>query len=114
MVPNNKTVRIFMMPQNFPCGPQSSCCGPVGQSEEEIENFKSNIQGGLGCEVEVFDVTNHDAIRSNEQVVQILTSYGPKALPVITLGDDVVSIGNPAIDAPNALVEAIREKANQI
>ena len=101
-----------MTPQNFPCGPQSSCCGPVGQSEEEIENLKSNIQGELGYEVEVFDVTNHDAIKNYEQVVQLLSSYGPRALPILTLGDEVVSIGVNL--QPEDAVAAIREKAGQI
>jgi len=108
---NDKTLRIFMLPQNFPCGPRSSCCGPIGQSEEEIKNLKNSIQEELGYGVEVLDVTNHDAIRNYYQVVQLLSSFGPMALPIITLGDEVVSMGNPA---PEEAIAAIREKANQV
>jgi len=107
---NNKTVRIFMMPQDFPCGPQSSCCGPIGQSEEQIESLKSSIEEELGYEVEILDVMNHDAIKNYDQVVQLLSSFGPMALPILTLEDEVVSMGSPA---PEMAVAAIREKANQ-
>lgn len=106
----NETVRIFMMPQDFPCGPQSSCCGPIGQSEEDIENLKGSIEEGLGYEVEILDVMNHDAIKNYDQVVELLSYFGPMALPVIALGNDVVSTGSPT---PEMAVAAIREKANQ-
>lgn len=31
---NDKVAKNFTMKQQFPCGPQSSCCGPIGQREE--------------------------------------------------------------------------------
>jgi len=111
MTSNNKTVRIFTMPQNFPCGPRSSCCGPIGQSEEEIATLKTKIADELGYDVEVFDVMNHDAVKNYYLVVQLLSSFGPMALPILTLGDEVVSIGNPQ---PEEAVAAIREKMNQV
>ncbi|NPV71141.1 MAG: hypothetical protein HPY55_10945 [Firmicutes bacterium] len=43
MSTSSRTVRVFTMPQQFPCGPRSSCCGPIGQSEEEVNNIRSAI-----------------------------------------------------------------------
>lgn len=61
MTTNDKTVRIFIMPQQFPCGPQSSCCGPIGQTEEEIQAIKTTIESELGCRVEVLNVMKRRA-----------------------------------------------------
>lgn len=110
MTNNNKTVRIFMFPQQFPCGPRSSCCGPIGQSEEELENLKSAITDELGYKVEVINVTEHDKVKKYYQVSQLLSSFGPMALPILTLEDEIVSMGSPT---PEMAVTAIREKTNQ-
>jgi hypothetical protein len=48
----NKVIKIFTMKQEFPCGPQSTCCGPVGQTEEEISELKNAIEG-LGLKEEI-------------------------------------------------------------
>ena len=32
MSENEQKVHIFTAPQEFPCGKDSTCCGPVGQS----------------------------------------------------------------------------------
>ena len=103
----NKTLKIFIMPQDFPCGEQSSCCGPIGQSEKEIQNLKSSIENELGCQVEVLNVKNDDDMRNHPRIVQLLHSFGPAALPIIALEDEVVSMGNAT--AEKALV-AIKEK----
>lgn len=52
---NESTVKIFTMKQEFPCGPRSTCCGPVGQTEEEISELENAIEW-LDLKVEVFDV----------------------------------------------------------
>lgn len=111
MTTDEKTVRIFMMPQQFPCGPQSACCGPIGQTEEEVQNLKTAIERELGCRVEVLNVMNGKDMRNYLQVVRIIRSFGPMALPIIALDGDVVSMGNPT---PEEAVSAIREKMNQI
>lgn len=110
MTSNNKTVRIFTMPQKFPCGPRSPCCGPVGQSEEDIATLKNKIADELCYNVEVIDAMDHDTVKNYYQVSQLLSSFGPMALPILTLEDEVVSIGNPT---PEMAVTAIREKASQ-
>mgnify|MGYP005839458375 CR=1 FL=1 len=103
----DKVVRIFMMPQQFPCGPQSSCCGPIGQTEEEIEILKEAIQKDIGCSVEVLNVTNGNDMKKHLDVLRLVRSFGYMALPIITLNGEVVSIGNPK---PEEAVLAIKEK----
>ena len=99
-----------MMPQEFPCGEQSSCCGPIGQSEQEIQNLKSGIEKELACEVEVLNVKNDDDMRNHPRIVQLVHSLGPKALPILTLEDEVVSMANPT---PEKAITAIREKTGK-
>jgi hypothetical protein len=108
---DQKTVKIFTMVQQFPCGPKSTCCGPIGQSKEEIEALKSKITNDLSYDVEVIDVTNFYLVETHYQVAQLLSSTGPSALPILTLGDDIVSMGRAT---PEMVVEAIREKASQL
>ena len=103
----NKILKIFMHPREFPCGEQSSCCGPVGQSEEEIQLLKSSIEDEMGYQVEVLNVKNEEQINNYPQVVKLVHSLGPAALPILTLEDEVVSVGNTT---PEAVLAAIREK----
>ena len=99
-----------MMPQQFPCGPQSSCCGPIGQTEEEIQSLKSTIEKETGCQVEVLNVTNGNDMSDYLQITQLVQAFGATALPIIALDGEVVSLGNPT---PEQAVSAIREKMNQ-
>lgn len=108
---DNKSVRVFMMPQQFPCGPQSSCCGPIGQTEEEIQSLKSTIEKETGWLVEVVNVTNAHDMKNYPQIVRLLQSFGAMALPILALDGEVVSLGNPT---PEQAVSAIKEKTNQI
>ncbi len=99
-----------MQSQEFPCGPQSSCCGPIGQSEEEVQKLKDAIETQLGCEVEVINVTDGSKMKNHHQVVRLIRSLGPMSLPIIGLNGEVVSIGNPK---PEEAVLAINEKMTQ-
>jgi len=110
MTTNSHTVRLFTMPQQFPCGPQSSCCGPTGQSEEDIRELTDAIEKEIGCPVEIVNVTEYDKAMNHPGVVRLLQSFGPAALPIITLDEDVVSMGNCA---PVEAVAAIREAMAQ-
>ncbi|MEN3187008.1 MAG: hypothetical protein ABDK94_10680 [Atribacterota bacterium] len=109
MTENNQTVRIFMMPQQFPCGPRSSCCGPIGQSEEEITNLKNAIEKELGFKTEVVNVIQDKDLKNHSGVVRLIQSFGAMVLPIITIGDDdeVVSMGVPT---PAEAISAIKEK----
>lgn len=102
-----KSLKIFMMPQEFPCGENSSCCGPIGQSEEEIHNLKNSIEKELGYEVEVLNVKSEDDMKDYPRIAQLLHSFGPTALPILMLEDDVVSMGN---NTPEKTIAAILEK----
>lgn len=102
------TVKIYMMPLEYPCGPQSSCCGPIGQSEETINELKDAIRKELQLHVEVLNVKEDKLKLSGDgQVIKLLNTFGPIALPIITLDGKVVSMGNPS---PEEAVRAIREK----
>ena len=111
MSTNHKMLRIFMMPQQFPCGPQSSCCGPIGQTEEEVQNLKAVMEKELGCPVEVINVLNGKEMKNYLPISRLFRSFGPTALPIISLDGEVVSMGIPT---PKEAVLAVKEKMNQI
>ncbi len=111
MSTNQKNLQIFMMPQQFPCGHQSSCCGPIGQSEEEVQKLKSALEREFECQVEVIDVTKGTDMKNHLPVVRLFRSFGPAALPIIVLDGEVVSMGVPT---PEQAVLAVKEKMNQI
>jgi len=101
-----KTVKIFTMEQQFPCGPQSSCCGPIGQSEEEITSLKNAIEK-LGIDVEICDIRKMKNLQENPQVFKLFRTFGPQAIPVITVGDEVACIGQ---SETNEIISAIKGK----
>lgn len=110
MSANSKTVRIFILPQQFPCGPQSSCCGPVGQSEKEVQTLSEAIAREFNMPIEIHNATDGQAMRNHLQILRLVRSLGPLALPVISLDEEVVSIGNPT---PDQAVSAIKAKIGQ-
>ena len=107
---NHKVVRIFTMPRQFPCGPAAACCGPVGQSEEEIQRLKESIERELSVPVEVRNVTNGKDMQDFRPVSGLLRTFGLSSLPFIAIGDEVVSMGSPA---PEEAVAALREKLEE-
>jgi len=103
---DSKTVKIFTMEQQFPCGPQSSCCGLIGQSEEEIISLKNGIEK-LGLIVQICDIRKTKNLQENPQVFKLFRTFGPQAIPVITVGDEVVCMGQSETDE---IISAIRGK----
>ena len=103
---NKKEVKIFTMEQQFPCGPKSSCCGPVGQSEQEVMSLKNAIEE-LGLGVEVYDIQKFKNPQQHPKVFRMLSSFGPGAIPIITVGEEVACVGKSNI---NATLSAIKEK----
>lgn len=91
---SKKTVKIYMMPVEYPCGPQSSCCGPMGQSEEVIQELKGAIEEEFNLSVEVINVRQKIEM-SATHVMKLLNTFGARALPIIALDGDIVSAGNP-------------------
>jgi len=105
---NSKSIKIFTMKQEFPCGPQASCCGPVGQSEEEVTSLKDDIEKNLDVAVEIVDIKKTKNWRQHPQILKLLQSFGLGATPIIAVGDEVVCIGQ-AYDINEILFE-IRKK----
>ena len=101
-----KKVRIFIMKQQFPCGPKASCCGPIGQSEEEVTLLKKAIEK-LEFDVKIYDIQKIKNLHENQQVFNLFSNYGPRVIPVITVGDEVVSMGQTEI---NEIILAIKSK----
>jgi len=103
---NNKVVKIFTLEQQFPCGPQSSCCGPIGQSEEEVTALKNAIEK-IGLEVEVYDVQRLKNLQEHPHVFKLFRTFGPQVIPVITVDNEIACMG-PA--ETSEVVSAIKSK----
>jgi len=100
-----KKAKIFTLEQQFPCGPQSSCCGPIGQSEQEVMALKNAIEK-LGLSVEVYDLQKTKDLEEYPQVFQLFDIYGPRAIPVITIEDEVACMGQSEISETVAALKA--------
>lgn len=103
---NKKIAKIFTLEQQFPCGPNSSCCGPIGQSEQEVFTLKNAIEK-LGFDVEVYDIQRMKNLQENPQVFKLFRTFGPQAIPVITVGNEVACMGQSEI---NETISAIKSK----
>ncbi len=101
-----KIVRIFTAPLEFPCGPKSSCCGPIGQSDDDVKKLSDAITD-LGVGVEVCNVKEDGFAGQFPSVASLLSSYGPGIIPILAIGDEVISMGTPA---PEEAVQAVKEK----
>ncbi len=101
-----KTVKIYMVPLEFPCGPQSTCCGPTGQSNEVIQELKNAIEKELNLNVQVINV-KYTVIMAESNVIKLMNTFGVNALPIIALNGEVISMGNAS---PQEAVQAIRMK----
>lgn len=106
---NFTAVQIFTMPQEMPCGPASTCCGPVGQTEQEITKIRREIEAGLpGIQVEVVNIRQKKLrLREDGPVLKVLGMFGAAALPVLAVNGEVVSIGPTE---PDQLVALLRAK----
>lgn len=105
-MPDQKTIKIFTMEQQFPCGPNSSCCGPIGQSEQEVMSLKNAIER-LGLEVEVYDIQKMKNLQENPSVFKLFRIFGPQAIPVITVENEVACMGESEIEET---ISAIKSK----
>lgn len=94
---NNKIAKIFTMEQQFPCGQDSSCCGPIGQSEQEVTALRNAIEK-LGLEVEIYDVQKIGNLKENPSVFKLFRTFGPNAVPIIAVDNEVVCMGKSATE----------------
>lgn len=109
MSENSKTIRVYTMPQEMPCGPASSCCGPIGQTEEEITQMRGEIEETIpGIQVEVINIRKQKLrVPQDMAVIKVIQIFGPMALPVLAVDGQVISIGPTE---PDKLVPVLHAK----
>jgi hypothetical protein len=101
------SVRIYYVPQTFPCGPQSSCCGPVGQTEAELAEYTGRLRDALpGVAVEAIDASQPLRLSRDAPVIRLLNTFGQAACPLFAVNGEVVSMGPPALGELVDLVKA--------
>jgi hypothetical protein len=105
----NHVIKIFTMAQEFPCGADSSCCGPIGQTDEEVKTLKQGLEKALGVPVQTFNVKNGADMKAHRKILALLRSFGWGVLPIIAVGEEVVSMGAPTVEQA---VEAVQQKLN--
>jgi len=101
-----KIVRIFTMEQQFPCGPDAACCGPIGQSEEDVKKL-SDATRNLGVVVEVHNIMEDGFAKRFPSVANLLGSFGPGIVPILAIGEEVISMGTLT---PEEAVQAVKGK----
>lgn len=101
-----KTVKVFTLEQQFPCGPNSSCCGPIGQSKDDVKKLSDAIRN-LGVGVEVYNIMEDGFAGRFPIVANLLGSFGPGIVPILAIGDEVISMGTPT---PEEAVQAVKER----
>lgn len=93
---NNRVLKIFTLPQQFPCGPSSSCCGPIGLTEEEVDSLVSTVRKVFAGEIIVLNLIEKNVRENNKQVISLVASLGWGCLPIISLDSKIVSVGKPS------------------
>jgi len=94
----SRTIRVYTMPLEMPCGPAASCCGPIGQTEEEIEQLRWGLEHTvLGAWVEIINIRQKLNLQRDAAALTVLQAFGPMALPVLTVDGQIVSIGPPEV-----------------
>lgn len=93
-----KTIKIFTVPQQFPCGPKSSCCGPIGLTEDEVNSLVNTVKKLFSGEIKVFNLMEKEIQKNNRETVSLVSSLGWGCLPIISLDSKIVSVGKPSSD----------------
>ncbi len=106
---SNHVINIFTMPQEFPCGADSSCCGPIGQTDEELNTLKRGLEKALSLPVQTFNVKKGVDMKAHRRILALVRSFGWGVLPIIAVGDEVVSMGAPTVEQA---IEAVQQKLN--
>ncbi len=103
----DQVIKIFTMPQEFPCGEGSDCCGPIGQTDDEVAVLKQHLENTLRLPVRSYNVKNGADMKTHRQILTVLRAFGWGVLPIIAMDDEVVTMGNPA---PEQAVEAVKNR----
>lgn len=102
------TVRIYYLPQSFPCGPQSTCCGPIGQSEEELRHYIVQLEQAVpDVAVETVDLSGRTRLGRDLAALKLYNTFGAAACPIIAVDGEVVSMGPPLMAE---VVELVKRK----
>lgn len=96
MSKNDKVLKIFTVPQQFPCGTQSSCCGPIGLTEDKVNSLVNTMKKVFDGEIKVFNLMEKEVQKNNREVVSLVASLGWGSLPIISLDSKIVSVGKPS------------------
>ncbi|GAK56685.1 hypothetical protein U27_03648 [Candidatus Vecturithrix granuli] len=100
------TIKMFILKRQP--GPGGyTCCGPIGQTSEQIQDLQAAIESATGCQVEVYNVGRFGAEQPPRMVVDLMSTLGIKALPIVIMNDEAVSIGKVT---PEPIIAAIKAK----
>ena len=104
----SKTICVYTMPQEMPCGPASSCCGPIGQTEEEIDQLRRELEHALpGVQVETINIRHNKLnVQRDAAALKVIQTFGSRALPVLVVDAQVISIGPPQVPELVAKLQA--------
>lgn len=108
----NQTVLLYYVPQTFPCGEDSTCCGPTGQDEEELRQYRSAIEQALpGVAVQTINVDKATGgkinVNRDQAVLKLLNTFGYAACPIFAVNGEVVSLGPPMLPE---LIQMLQDK----
>lgn len=106
------TVLLYYAPQAFPCGENSTCCGPTGQTEQELQQYRAAVEQALpDVQVQTINVDKASGgkLKMNRDlaVFKLLNNFGYAACPIFAVNGEVISMGPPVIDE---LVGLVKEK----
>ena len=93
------SVSCYYMPLTFPCGPESACCGPVGQTEAEVGSYARQLREALpGVAVDLVDASRPLQFPRDRAILRLLRAFGCDACPIFAVNGEVVSMGPPAVE----------------
>lgn len=95
---NSQVLKIFMIPQQFPCGVNSSCCGPIGLAEEEVNFLVNTAKKIFPGEIKVMNLLEKNIQKNNRNILALISSLGWGCLPIISLNDKIITIGKPTTE----------------
>lgn len=104
-------VRIFSMPQEFPCGADSTCCGAIGQTDKQLQMLKDGLETALEIPVETLNVKNGADMKAHRKILELTRSFGWGVIPIITVDEEVVSMGAPTVQQA---IDMVKTKINNI
>lgn len=91
-------IRVYYAPQTFPCGQQSTCCGPMGQSKEELERYKVSLEKEFpGAHVRFIDASQQLDPKLDAAALNLIFAFGDSACPLFAVGEEIVSMGPPEL-----------------